>query len=194
MGARRRALFAAEPAEFFLQLLDLPLGCLKAGDGLTGRRVAPLQLAALPADVEAQNLAVSLQDTVLRFLDGNGFVAALHQPVASELGPMELTGLGEAPVFGYDQSGVPVPISRIVMWFRWQMTLVNRLHSHLCLGCRNQRRSRVLALFGFLDFFVFLSHVLLYESAEWVVSTGVLVFDLVVFSQSLPVSLGGFRV
>lgn len=47
------ALLAAGLAQIFLQLLGLPLGHFKAGDGLVGGRVVPLQVAAVPADVEA---------------------------------------------------------------------------------------------------------------------------------------------
>lgn len=41
-------------------LLDMRLRRFKAGDGLAGGRVAPFRLAALPAGVGTQDLAVSL--------------------------------------------------------------------------------------------------------------------------------------
>ena len=95
----RRTLLAAEPAEFFLQLLGLPLGCVRAGYGLAGRRVELLRLAALPAEVEAQDLALFLQDAVLRFPGGDGFVSVFHQRVAGQLGLVVLADFVETPVF-----------------------------------------------------------------------------------------------
>ena len=112
-----------------LQLLDLPPGGFETGDGLADDRVAPLQMAALPAEVEAQGLAVPLQDVVLRSLDGYGPVPAFHQPVARQLGAVVVVLLVEPPVLRDPQSSVPQALAAGVVTGRAAEAISSRKSS-----------------------------------------------------------------
>ena len=75
-------------------------------DGLARGGVVPEQLSVHPAEVEVQDRAVALQAAVGELRDGDGFVAAVRQPVAGQAGAVVLTRLVEAPVFRDAEGGV----------------------------------------------------------------------------------------
>ena len=112
------ALLVAKPVDFLFQFLDSGLGTvgpvafalvLVGQNGSAVGRVVPDQLAVLPARIEVQRGAVTLQAVVGELYDENGFVATLHQPFAGQLGALVLAGFVEPPVFGDAQGSAVVP-------------------------------------------------------------------------------------
>ena len=69
-------------------------------------RVVPTQSSLLPTDVQVQDAAVPLENTVRQLLQGNGHIPVVLQSIPGQARAVVLARFVEAPILGYAQRGV----------------------------------------------------------------------------------------